>query len=89
MDSSSARKARGSSLFAKAVLEIALKRVCKIHRRQPGAAVEKEQDRIGCAGLVGLFWTRLGTENGASGVELVATIIATASYCAGSVVAHP
>lgn len=44
---------------------------------------------IGIAGLVGLFWTRLGEEGASSGVGLLAIVIATASYCAGSVVARP
>jgi drug/metabolite transporter (DMT)-like permease len=44
---------------------------------------------IGCGGLVALFWNRLGGENTASGVGLLAIVIATASYCVGSVVARP
>ena len=44
---------------------------------------------IGIAGLAGLFWTRLGAEGTASGIGLLAIVVATASYCAGSVVARP
>jgi drug/metabolite transporter (DMT)-like permease len=44
---------------------------------------------IGCAGLVGLFWNRLGGEGTASGVGLLAIVVATASYSVGSVVARP
>lgn len=44
---------------------------------------------IGCAGLVGLFWTRLGAESGGSGLGLAAIVVATAAYCLGSVVARP
>ncbi|MCP3368346.1 DMT family transporter [Bradyrhizobium cajani] len=44
---------------------------------------------IGCAGLVGLFWTRLGVGSSASGVGLAAIVVGTASYCVGSVVARP
>ena len=44
---------------------------------------------IGIAGLAGLFWTRLGAEGTASGIGLLAIVVATASYCVGSVVARP
>jgi len=44
---------------------------------------------IGISGLVGLFWTRLGENGTASGVGLLAIVVATASYCVGSVVARP
>jgi drug/metabolite transporter (DMT)-like permease len=44
---------------------------------------------IGCTGLVGLFWNRLGGEGTASGVGLLAIVVATASYSVGSVVARP
>jgi drug/metabolite transporter (DMT)-like permease len=44
---------------------------------------------IGCVGLVGLFWTRIGAGSGASGIGLAAIVVGTASYCVGSVVARP
>jgi drug/metabolite transporter (DMT)-like permease len=44
---------------------------------------------IGCIGLVGLFWTRLGSEGNARGVGLAAIVVATISYCVGTVVARP
>ena len=44
---------------------------------------------IGSAGLVGLFWTRLGAGGGSSGIGLAAIVVATAAYCVGSVVARP
>lgn len=44
---------------------------------------------MGCVGLVGLFWTRLGLGGGTSGVGLAAIVVATCSYCVGSVVARP
>ncbi|PAX06307.1 DMT family transporter [Sphingomonas lenta] len=44
---------------------------------------------IGLAGLVGLFWTRLGEGSGGSGLGLAAIVAGTACYCLGSVVARP
>ena len=44
---------------------------------------------IGCLGLVGLFWTRLGSGGGASGIGFAAIIAGTACYCIGSVVSRP
>jgi len=43
---------------------------------------------IGCAGLVGLFWTRLG-QGGGSAFGLAAIVTGTACYCIGSIVARP
>lgn len=43
---------------------------------------------IGCAGLVGLFWTRLGEGNDGSALGLAAIVAGTASYCVGSVIAR-
>lgn len=44
---------------------------------------------IGCAGLVGLFWTRLGQGSNASGLGLAAIVGGTACYCVGSVISRP
>jgi drug/metabolite transporter (DMT)-like permease len=44
---------------------------------------------IGALGLVSLFWTRLEGYTGTSATGLVAIVLGTASYCAGSVVARP
>jgi drug/metabolite transporter (DMT)-like permease len=44
---------------------------------------------IGCVGIIGLFWARLGAQSDASGVGLAAIVAATVSYCVGSVVARP
>lgn len=44
---------------------------------------------IGCAGLVGLFWTRLSEGSGGNGLGLAAIVAATACYCIGSVIARP
>ena len=43
---------------------------------------------MGCAGLVGLFWTRLG-QGGGSAFGLAAIVTSTACYCIASVVARP
>jgi drug/metabolite transporter (DMT)-like permease len=43
---------------------------------------------MGCAGLAGLFWTRLG-QGGGSAFGLAAIVTGTACYCIGSVVARP
>jgi len=43
---------------------------------------------IGCAGLVGLFWTRLG-DGRADGLGMAAVVAATACYCIGSILARP
>ena len=43
---------------------------------------------IGCAGLVGLFWTRFG-QGGGSAFGLAAIVTGTACYCIGSIVARP
>ncbi|MBE1528949.1 drug/metabolite transporter (DMT)-like permease [Sphingopyxis sp. OAS728] len=43
---------------------------------------------IGCAGLVGLFWTRL-RDGGADGLGMAAVVAATACYCIGSILARP
>lgn len=44
---------------------------------------------IGCAGLVALFWTRLGEGGSGNGLGLAAIVVATACYCVGSVMARP
>lgn len=44
---------------------------------------------IGCGGLVGLFWTRLGVESGTSAIGLGAIVAGTICYCAGSVASRP
>jgi len=43
---------------------------------------------MGCAGLAGLFWTRLG-QGGGSAFGLAAIVTGTACYCIGSAVARP
>ena len=43
---------------------------------------------IGCAGLVALFWTRLG-QSGASAAGLAAVVGGTVCYCLGTILARP
>lgn len=44
---------------------------------------------IGSVGLIGLFWTRLSAGSDTSASGLAAIVVATISYCVGSVVARP
>lgn len=45
---------------------------------------------VGALGLVGLFWSRIdGTTGEASAAGIAAIVLATVSYCVGSVVARP
>lgn len=44
---------------------------------------------LGCAGLVGIFWTRLVEQETGNALSLAAIVAGTASYCVGSVIARP
>ncbi|TPI18361.1 EamA family transporter [Mesorhizobium sp. B4-1-1] len=44
---------------------------------------------VGCAGLVGLFWSRLAEQDAGNGMGLAAIVAGTCCYCIGSVIARP